>query len=157
MFRTLFGYHWQVRHRLIDGAAALDEGAYREDPGYGHGSVHDLLFHLLQTDRGWRLGLEADATAERLDPADYPDLESLRSGFEAEEAAWDAYLATLTEERIAGDIDLVSPTGRTHTFALWHVLQHLILHGMQHHTELAQQLTRHGHSPGNLDFIFYRP
>ena len=39
---------------------------------------------------------------------------------------------------------------------LWRVLQHLILHGMQHHAELAQLLTAKGQSPGNLDFIFFQ-
>jgi len=34
-------------------------------------------------------------------------------------------------------------------------LQHLILHGMQHHTEIAQLLTLKGQSPGDIDFIFY--
>jgi uncharacterized damage-inducible protein DinB len=43
------------------------------------------------------------------------------------------------------------------TFPRWRVLQHLALHGMQHATEIAQLLTVKGQSPGDIDFIFYRP
>ena len=44
--------------RLIACAARLSEADYLLNPGYGHGSIHDLLFHLLRTDQAWRLGLE---------------------------------------------------------------------------------------------------
>jgi uncharacterized damage-inducible protein DinB len=37
----------------------------------------------------------------------------------------------------------------------WRILQHLVLHGMQHHTEIAHGLTVKGHSPGDIDFIFF--
>jgi uncharacterized damage-inducible protein DinB len=45
--------------------------------------------------------------------------------------------------------------GRTMRVAHWRVLQHLVLHGMQHHAELAQLLTAVDRSPGDLDFIFF--
>lgn len=55
-----------------------------------------------------------------------------------------------------GEIELTSRRGELYTFKLWRVLQHLIMHGMQHHSELAQLLTNEGKSPGDIDFIFYR-
>ena len=45
---TLFAYHWRTTQRMIETAARLDEADYRAHPGYGHGSIHDLLFHLLR-------------------------------------------------------------------------------------------------------------
>ncbi len=32
----------------------------------------------------------------------------------------------------------------------------LVLHGMQHHAELALMLTQKGKPPGDIDFIFYK-
>lgn len=52
-FQTLFAYHWHTDQRLITYAAKLSEADYKDNPGYGHGSIHDLLFHVLRTDHGW--------------------------------------------------------------------------------------------------------
>ncbi len=154
-YQTLFAYHWHTTQRLMDGAAKLSEADYRHNPGYGHGSIHDLLFHLLRTDASWRLALETGKQLAPARPEDFPDLGALRAGFESAQQAWQALLDGWRAEDIAGDVHLTNWRGEPMSFPLWRVLQHLILHGMQHHAELAQALTAKGQSPGNLDFIFF--
>ena len=154
-FQTLFAYHWHTNRRLMECAARLDEADYQDNPGYGHGSIHALLFHVLRTDQGWRLGLETGRQLSPLRPEDFPTLQSLQAGFEAEQSAWQALLERLGAEEIEGSINLTNWRGDSMTLPRWRVLQHLVLHGMQHHAELAQALTTKGQSPGNLDFIFF--
>lgn len=155
-FQTLFAYHWHTTTRLLECAARLDETTYRDKPGYGHGSIHDVLFHLLRTDQSWRLALETGKQLSGAQPEDYPTLESLRAGFEQEQAAWRALLEKYSAAEIEGEISLTNWRGEILAMPLWRVLQHLILHGMQHHAELAQLLTAKGQSPSNLDFIFFQ-
>ena len=154
-FQTLYEYHFHTCAQLIDGAEKLAEADYRANPGYGHGSIHDLLFHLLNVDRSWRTSLETGAQPARLPADDYPDLSSLRAGFDKEHAAWKALLARLSEDEFQGQMEVTSPRYGTATMQRWHILQQVILHGMQHHAEIAQLLTSRGQSPGNIDFIFY--
>ncbi len=154
-FQTLFAYHWHTTRRLMELAAKLAEADYTDNPGYGHGSIHDLLFHLLSTDQGWRVGLESGQQPLPLRQEDFPDLNSLQNGFEREQLAWQALLDSLDPEEIEGQVNLTTLRGHQVTFLRWRVLQHLVLHGMQHHTELAQLLTAKGQSPGNIDFIFF--
>jgi len=154
-YQTLFAYHWENNWKLMKLAAKLDEADYRDSPGYGHGSIHDLFLHLLQTDWGWRQAIQTSRQQSPLTPEGFPDLESLRSGFEGEQAAWRTLLETLRAEEIEGDISLTTLRGHNRSFPRWRILQHLILHGMQHHTELAQLLTAKGQAPGNIDFIFF--
>lgn len=156
-FQTLFAYHWHTTRRLMDCAANLCEADYRDKPDYGHGSIHDLLFHLLRADHGWRLGLETGRQLAPLSADDYPDLESLRHGFEREQAAWQALLDSLSAGEIEAAVELTNWRGDQMAFPRWRILQHLVLHGMQHHAELAQLLTAKGQSPGNIDFIFFDP
>jgi len=154
-FQKLFAYHWHTTMRLIDCASRLDGATYAEHPGYGHGSIHDLLFHLLRTDLGWRRALESGQQQAPLSAEEFPDLAALRAGFEREQVAWQGLLGELSAEDIAADVTLTTQRGQSVTWPRWHILQHLILHGMQHHTELAQLLTAKGQSPGDIDFLFY--
>jgi len=154
-FQTLFAYHWHTTRRLLDCAANLNPAEVTANPGYGQGSIHTIFFHLLRTDYLWRVRLE---TGERPQPPAieaYPTLESLREGFESEAQAWQAFLERLTEEEIMGGIRLADRHGAMHDFLRWRILQHVILHGMQHHAELAQLLTAKGQSLGDIDFIFF--
>lgn len=79
----------------------------------------------------------------------------MQLGFEREQSAWETLLEGLSAEEIEGDLDLATRRGDVSAIPRWHILQHLVLHGMQHHTELAQLLTAKGQSPGDIDFIFF--
>lgn len=154
-FETLFAYHWHTTQRLLECAVKLGEADYRDDPGYGHGSIHDILFHLLRTDQSWRLALETGRQLAPSRPEEFPDLVSLQAGFERERQAWQVLLDGLGVEAIERDITLTTWRGDVMSFSVWRILQHLVLHGMQHHTELAHLLTAKGQSPGDIDFIFF--
>ena len=73
-------------------------------------------------------------------------------GLAEDQAKWLAYVAGVDP---TADITLTTRTGETSTTPLWRILQHFILHGMQHHSELAQLLTIVGRSLENIAFIFY--
>lgn len=154
--QTLFGYHWHTTRQLIDCADRLSEAEFKDNPGYGHGSIHELLFHLLRSDYSWRLTLETGQSPVPLSVEDFPALESLKTGFASEQAAWEKYLSGLSEAEIVEEIKLVNRRGENLQTTRWHVLEHVVLHGMQHHSELAHWLTIGGQSPGNIDFIFYK-
>lgn len=154
-YQTLFAYTWSTTERLLALAALLSEADYKANPGYGHGSIHDLFFHLLRSNTTWRKSLESGQQQTGLQPGDYPDLLSLHAGLAQEKQAWMALLEAFDEAEIGAVRSLTNWRGVTYHLPLWRVLQHLVLHGMQHNTELAQLLTAKGHSPGNIDFIFF--
>jgi uncharacterized damage-inducible protein DinB len=156
LYETLFAYHWHITGRLLAGAEQLTEAEYHDHPGYGHGSVHDLFVHVLRALQGWRVALETGQQTVTSTPEDFPTLAAVREAFVKEQAAWDELLASYDETTVAGNVTLTNLRGNTYAMPLWRVLQHLILHGMQHHTELAQLLTAKGQSPGDIDFIFFR-
>ncbi|HEY3310680.1 MAG TPA: DinB family protein [Anaerolineales bacterium] len=154
-FQTLYSYHWRIRTRLLDGAAKLSDADYRSNPGYGHGSIHDMLFHLLRTENNWRLGLETSQRLNGIQPLAYSTLTAIQKGVELEQQAWHTLLDKLSEDEIEGHINLFDQRGEVSEMARWRILTHLILHGMQHHSEVAQMLTAKGQSPGDIDFIFH--
>jgi uncharacterized damage-inducible protein DinB len=153
--RTLFAYHWHTMRRLIECARRLSAAEYIAQPGYGHGSIHDLLFHLLKVDYNWRVGLETGQQPAPLQPAEAATLDAISAGFAAEEVAWTALLGRLSDSDLAGTFTLTRHRGGQAELARWRVVHQVILHGMQHHAEIAQLLTASGHSPGDLDFILF--
>jgi uncharacterized damage-inducible protein DinB len=155
-YQTLFAYAWSTNRKLREKAALLEPGVFQASPGPGRRSLHDLFFHLLAAQIGWRIALETGTQPGRIDAVEYPDLPALEAGYLLEEAAMNKLLGSLYDARIASDISLTTRRGHTYTLPYWRVLQHLILHAMQHHTEIAQILTDQDQSPGDIDFIFYR-
>jgi uncharacterized damage-inducible protein DinB len=155
-FQTLFAYTFQTSLHLMDCAARLGEADLQDNPGYGQGSIHALLFHLLRAGWSWRIGLETGKRPQPFQSEDYPTLASLRAGFEREQAAWGALLDTLSPDEIAGSLSITNLRGEVSEMVRWRILMHVTLHGMQHHAEIAELLTRKGQSPGNIDFIFFR-
>jgi len=154
IINTLFAYHWHTNTHLLDLAAQLDEADYQAQPGYGRGSMHEIFFHLLRAMNNWRQGIETGKIQQPLKSEDFPTLASIRAGIQNEQAAWQILLDQWGVADIDGDVTL-SRRGEMQTLPRWRILHHLVLHGMQHHAEIALLLTQRGRSPGNIDFIFY--
>jgi uncharacterized damage-inducible protein DinB len=102
------------------------------------------------------MALQTGKQLAPLRPGDYPDLPTLASALDAEQQAWQVLLDGLGVDEIEMDVALTNWRGDTYSIARWRVFQHLVLHGMQHHAELAHLLTAKGQSPGDLDFMFYQ-
>jgi uncharacterized damage-inducible protein DinB len=153
--QTLYAYHFDTTLRLLSSAENLPAPQVNGQPEVGRRSIGDLLFHILDVDRGWRTGLEIGKRPERLQREDYLELTALKQGFEREKSAWEGLLIGMDEGLIGEDIELQAGPGRIFTFGRWQVLHHVLLHGMQHHAEIAERLTHAGESPGDIDFIFY--
>ena len=155
-FSTLFSYHFDTTERLMDQAEKLPEDQYRDDLGIKWGSVHELLLHILATDNGYRVALNTGQRPAPLEAENFPDLDALRRLLEEEREGMEVYLGGLSAGMIEEVVELRAGPDRTIALPRWRFLNHLLFHGMQHQADAAARLTRFGHSPGDLDFIFYR-
>ncbi len=156
-FLYLFGYSWHNTLHLLDFADRLSAADCQENPGYGHGSIQDIFFHMLRGSYSWRTALQTGQQPAGLRAEDYPTLGNIRAGLLEEKQAWLQMVDGLTAEQIESEVTLTDYRGNSSDIPRWLVLQHFVLHGMQHHAELAALLTARGQSPGNIDFIFYEP
>lgn len=150
-----YAYHFATLARMMDLSAALSAEQFTRETGYGHESVYSLLLHVLATDRSWRGALETGERPRPLEPQDYPGLTELRKLLSKERAAWQDFLSELTDAMLEQELQLSAGPGRSMAVPRWRVIDHVLLHGMQHISELAYLLTEYDQSPGNIDFIFY--
>lgn len=153
---VLYGYQYHANSRIRQAAEKVSVEQYYDDSGYSHGSLHGLLFHVLRIEHVWRTILQTGAPPDLpLILKDFPDLPSLETRWQEEEQAMQQYIETLSDSDLDAEIAATDWRGVTHKMKRWHILLHVILHGMQHRSEAAELLTTFGQSPGNLDFIFY--
>lgn len=149
---TLVRFNFWANSRILATAEQLTSEQFiaqvTPDPGWG--SLQEILVHALDTEYGWRAVLEQHETDNILQAADFADVAALRTRWDVEEAAWLNYVSTLSPESIH------QPYGdNTDGPHVWQTVMHVIMHSVQHRSEVAAILTGLGHSPGELDFAVY--
>jgi uncharacterized damage-inducible protein DinB len=162
VIQTLYGYSQWATGRVLDAAAHLSPEQLHAPGDAGRGSIRDTLLHMFSTQRGWLSWWDgslppADAYRRRLDPADFPDVAALRAAWEALERQTQAFTAGLTDEQAARVYSNQQSGDAAFAMPLWQMMLHVANHNTQHRAEVAAQLTRFGHSPGDLDLLFYFP
>jgi uncharacterized damage-inducible protein DinB len=146
--RFLFAYdHWATR-RVLNALGGLDPAVWARTDVVGERGLGSILVHQLGSSQRWRILFEARATDERVKPElePLPSIDDLRARWEAEWAAVDAWLHTLTDGSVAKVHEGVP---------VWQLLVHVVNHGTQHRAEAAALLTAEGRSPGELDLFDY--
>src|SRR5438105_3560981 len=128
--RTLYGYERFATEQILDTAAGLTDEQLLAPGSAGHGSVRDTILHALTAHRNW-LGLcngsmtAAEAFAQQLDGADFPDVEALRALWRRIDAATQAYLLRLDETEAASQRGGVFPwSGQSFSQPVWAILMH---------------------------------
>jgi uncharacterized damage-inducible protein DinB len=157
--RELFGYNRWAMSRVIDTATELTPEQFVAPGAAGLGSVRDTLLHAIAAQRNWvAFGdgtLFTDASASRpLEPAEFPDLASLRAVWQEVDAKTERFVNGLSDEDAARVLSGKNADGTEWSMPLRKAMFHAIVHCTQHRSEVAVTLTSLGHSPGNLDLLF---
>jgi uncharacterized damage-inducible protein DinB len=153
--QSLFDYNYWVNQRILDAAAGLSAEKFAAPADVSHGSLRGTLVHALGAEWAWRLRCQGTSPSALLSADDFHDLASLRGRWDEEEQEMRKYLAGLTDEALAGNIEYTRTEGTHFKTPLWQILLHVINHGTQSRSEAAVLLTQYGHSPGDLDYMVF--
>jgi uncharacterized damage-inducible protein DinB len=146
--RFLFAYDRWATRRVLAALDGLDPTVWERARVVDERGLGGILVHHLGASQRWRIGLESHGAEEGPEPEEepLPTVAELRARWDAEWAAVDTWLPTLTDDFVAIVYDGVP---------VWQMLVHVVNHGTQHRSEAAALLTAEGHSPGDLDLIDY--
>jgi uncharacterized damage-inducible protein DinB len=146
--RSLFAYDRWATSRVLAVLDGLDPDVWTRTHVVDERGLGSILVHHLGASQRWRIGFESQGTDEGPEPElePLPTIDELRERWEAEWAAVDAWLPTLTDDFIEYVHEGVP---------VWQMLVHVVNHGTQHRAEAAALLTAEGRSPGELDLINY--
>ena len=145
--RLLKEYDVWATAKILAHAGRLTPEQFTTVPEGGYDSVRDTLVHTMSTERSWRTGWQTGERVGGLDPNDFPTCAAISERWQVEDGITRDFLANLSDADLEQDFYGLGPMGMT--------IAHLMLHGMQHRSELALMLTGYGHSPGDIDLVFY--
>ncbi len=151
--KSQYDFHFDETRRLLELARSLPEKRFVAKNQYSSGGIQATFAHLLGADRFWR-GVLSGSMEIAEDILDETSLDGLIAWNESERVNWSKYIAGLDDDKLVERVERELPFGNF-SFTLGQAMQHVILHGLQHHTEIAQLLTEVGHSPGDVDYFKY--
>ena len=144
--RYLFDYDRWATTRVLDALDGVSDEVWARTNEIGEMGLGGILVHQLGATQRWRHAIEQ--TGEQPAPEEEPllSVDELRARWTNEWDAYNAFLSAISQ----GLLDDVHEG-----VAVWRMLAHVVNHGTQHRSEAAALLTQIGHSPGEIDMIFF--
>jgi len=151
----LYKYNQWANAKILNAAAKVSQEQYLAPASFPHGGLRGTLVHALFAEWIWRNRWEGMSPMHRLKPEDFPTFESLFARWLDEEKQLMEFAEGLTDENLNNRFSYTNTSGKPFTKILWQAMAHLVNHGTQHRTEAAAILTDFGHSPGDIDLIYF--
>jgi uncharacterized damage-inducible protein DinB len=151
----LYQYNQWANAKISNAAAPITPEQFVAPASFPHGGLRGTLVHALFAEWIWRTRWEGASPTHRLKPEDFPTFESLRSRWLDEDTQLMNFVNSVSDEQLNSTFSYTSTAGQPFTRVLWQAMAHVVNHGTQHRTEAAAMLTDLGHSPGDLDMIYF--
>src|SRR4030095_5964306 len=102
----LYEYNYWANKRLFQVLSQLTPEQFTQDVAGSYGSIRNTLVHIMSAEWGWLDRCGGQPRGEKLNPADYPTLEVVVATWNNVERYMREFLATLTDEDLARNIQL---------------------------------------------------
>ena len=151
----LYKYNQWANALILNTASNVTQEQYLTPASFPHGGLRGTLVHALFAEWIWRNRWKGTSPNYRLKPEEFPTFEDLRKRWMEEEKLLMDFVDHISNEKLNNTFSYNSTSGTPHKRVLWQAMAHLVNHGTQHRTEAAAILTDLGHSPGNIDMIYF--
>lgn len=151
----LYQYNQWANAKILSAAAPITPEQFTAPASFPHGGLRGTLVHALFAEWIWRKRWEGASPTSRLNPEDFPTVRSLQSRWQEEEMQLMNFVESLSGEQLNVTFHYTNTAGQPFTRLLWQAMVHVVNHGTQHRAEAAAMLTDLGHSPGDLDMIYF--
>jgi uncharacterized damage-inducible protein DinB len=154
--QTLWAYNWWANQRILNKTAELPTRDFLAPAQASFGSLRGTLVHILGAEVLWRRRCQEGISPTRLiKETEFVTSDALLSFWQKEEEVMQGYVGGLQDSDLAATVQYTNTKGIRFENPLWWILYHVINHGTQFRSEAGMLLTNLGHSPGDVDLIFY--
>jgi uncharacterized damage-inducible protein DinB len=157
IIRHLYDYNEYANGRLMEIAGELDETELKGAQGASYESILGNLAHLAAAQVNWleRWRTGANRVSGDVMIQGWPSLADVRPAFDTSHAGLREFIAALSDERVEAPLAFKDSSGASAVRPLWQQMLHVANHGTYHRGEIAMALSALGHSPGDLDFLYW--
>ncbi len=152
---TLYDYSYWANDRLFTAIAPMSADEFTREVAGSYGSVRSTLVHMMSAESGWLDRCGGPPRGDRLNPLDFPTLESVASRWALYEDRMRPFLAALSDLDLERRITYSIPTGFSASGRIGELLHHAVLHNLHHRGQAALLVRALGYVPGNFDILFY--
>ncbi len=157
LIRDFYDYNEYANRHLLKVAAGLGDDNVVYSPEASVAGVVSTMAHVAAAQvnwlERWRGGVNRISTVELASAT--RSLGDVRAAFDRSHAALSEYIASLTDADLDRPLAYKDSRGAPNERPLWQLMTHVANHGTYHRGEAAAELTALGHSPGDLDFVFW--
>jgi uncharacterized damage-inducible protein DinB len=153
----LYDYSYWANARLFQAIARLTDEEFTRHVAGSYGSVRTTLVHMMSAESGWleRCGGPPRGSGP-LTPSDFPTLDAVSRRWTTIEGQVREFIASQSDadldRRIAYTIPQINLSGAGRIGDLLH---HAAVHNIHHRGQASLLVRALGHTPGNVDILFY--
>ena len=154
----LYDYSYWANKKLFGVVAQLTPEQFTQSIAGGsgsYGSIRNTLVHVLSAEWGWLDRCGGAKRGERLNPEDYPTVESLVRAWTKVESYMRDFLSGLEDEALTQEIEFAIGGGPKQSIPLEDLMQHAAVHAVHHRGQVALLLRTFGYVPGDFDVVIY--
>jgi len=153
--KALYEYNEWANRRILDAASELTSIQYTKNLGSSYISIEETLIHIMSAEAIWFMRCKGFSPKTMFQPADFPDISSLKSRWAEVTSEQSVFIANLHEESLNNKITYANFTGESFTYTLWQILHHVINHSSYHRGQIITMLRQLGVGAVATDFLLY--
>ena len=155
-FKEQFAYNYWAWKQISASVARLDEKSRKANRGFFWGSIDGMLHHGFVAEYIWyERVIGRNPAKELFDPAYFADFAALRARWQEVSADWEQYLESIYPNNLRRRISYFTNSGQLRESILSDILQHVLMHGMEHRSQLTPTLYKLDVATEPLDYIDY--
>lgn len=151
----LYDYGYWANKQLLGVVSQLTPEQFTQSVAGSYGSVRNTLVHVLSAEWGWLERCGGPERGPRLNPQEYPTVESLVLVWSRVEQYIRDFLSGLEDEDLGRDVEFTIGAGPRQVLPLGDLMQHAAVHAVHHRGQVALLLRTLGYAPGNFDLLEY--
>jgi uncharacterized damage-inducible protein DinB len=151
---TLVDFTYWADRQMLAAAAAIPWEEFTAPATCTYRNLRGTLVHTLDVELSWRRRLQGEPREiwdRSLADDDYPTVARLAEHWARDETEMRAWLGSLSDD----DLLAVADLGNADRFPLWYYLVHIVTHSEQQRRDAAIILFNLGHTPPELEFLYY--
>ncbi len=152
---ALYEYNAWANGRTLGAVEGLTPEQFVKDLGNSFPSVRDTLVHIAGAEWAWLRRWQGESPTKLIPGTDFPTFGSVKERFATIQRERQAFLASLTEERLVQPFDYKDLAGNAYRLPLVQSMQHVVNHGTYHRGQVTTMLRQLGARPVSTDMSRY--